>query len=271
MAMMRLIKKAQRYKKIKTWLGFNRGQTKRTVPPSCYPSIRAGGGVLCEAKHLIILGRRHSRRPTQWCLTTSAEHRFYLPASFVVEINSDFLSLCQIRIVPYKAIFKLKYPSLEYERLKAYPAYTNVKFDEETGGLLAIHKDHNFDPTIGRFGIPRGDYERITAEVLYNDGRSVILASEKSLEWGKMPDGWLDGKLFEIKGIEGNGKRNIEYKIRDASKQGAEKMVLFYYDKNIFVWQNITAAYASYLRNSTIKQIKTIFCVVGNELYCIQQ
>ncbi|GHT80184.1 hypothetical protein FACS189467_1680 [Bacteroidia bacterium] len=52
----------------------------------------------------------------------------------------------------------------EYERLRADANYTSVKFDDKIGGLLAIHKDHNFDPTIGRFGIPRGDYERIASE-----------------------------------------------------------------------------------------------------------
>ncbi|MDR0714078.1 MAG: hypothetical protein LBF89_07470, partial [Bacteroidales bacterium] len=66
----------------------------------------------------------------------------------------------------------------EYEHLQKDANYTDVRFNERTGGLLAVHRGHNFDPTVGRFGIPRGDYERIASEVLYKYGRSVVLESE---------------------------------------------------------------------------------------------
>ena len=56
----------------------------------------------------------------------------------------------------------------EYYRLLEDSNYTGVRFNEKTGGLLAIHREHNFDPTIGKFGIPRGDYEKISVDVLYD-------------------------------------------------------------------------------------------------------
>ena len=55
----------------------------------------------------------------------------------------------------------------EYYRLLNENNYTNVRFNEKTRGLSAIHREHNFDPKIGKFGIPRGDYERIAVDVLY--------------------------------------------------------------------------------------------------------
>ncbi|MDR1343652.1 MAG: hypothetical protein LBK18_10440 [Prevotellaceae bacterium] len=58
-----------------------------------------------------------------------------------------------------------------YERLKRDSSYTDVRFSEATGGLMAIHREHCFDPTIGKFGIPHGDYERIAAETLYEYGQ----------------------------------------------------------------------------------------------------
>jgi hypothetical protein len=155
----------------------------------------------------------------------------------------------------------------EYIRLKADPNYTNVKFDGKTGGLLAIHKDHNFDPTIGKFGIPRGDYERISADVLYGNGKSVILQSEKSTLGQKTPEGILDGIIFDIKGVEGVGKRNIEYKLFEASRQGVGTVVLYYYDKNIFDKQRILNSYDSYLRNSKSKRVKTLYYIVEEKLY----
>jgi hypothetical protein len=156
----------------------------------------------------------------------------------------------------------------EYNRLKADPNYTNVKFNGKTGGLLAIHKDHNFDPTIGKFGIPRGDYERITAEVLYNDGKSVILQSEN--KGIKTADGLLDGKIFDVKGVETESTKIVR-KISGASKQGAESLVLYYHSSDNFSLQEIKNAYSAYIRNSKSKKIQELYYIVGGKLYHLQQ
>jgi hypothetical protein len=157
----------------------------------------------------------------------------------------------------------------EYDRLKADPNYTDVKFDSKTGGLLAIHKDHNFDPTIGKFGIPRGDYERIATEVLYGYGRGVILDSEISSLNVKVSEGLLDGKKFDIKGVEGVGGRNIIDKISQASKQGAETVVLYFHDPNMFDIGKTINAYRGYLNLSKNKQIQTVYYIVEGKLYKI--
>jgi len=70
----------------------------------------------------------------------------------------------------------------EYERLLKDDDYTDVRFNPRNGALSAIHREHNFDPTIGIFGIPRGNYERISLDVLYDYGNCVI----------------LDNKLFKL-------------------------------------------------------------------------
>ena len=94
----------------------------------------------------------------------------------------------------------------EYYRLLIDGNYTDVRFNPKNGALLAIHKKHYFDPTIGIFEIPRGKYEKIASEVLFDYGMSVILNSEISGYQVKTPEGFLNGKLFDIKGIEGSGK-----------------------------------------------------------------
>ena len=48
----------------------------------------------------------------------------------------------------------------EYLRLKDDPGYIDVSFDEESGGVSAIHKEHCFDKQVGPFGCKRGDYEK---------------------------------------------------------------------------------------------------------------
>ena len=76
---------------------------------------------------------------------------------------------------------KIEVNRKEYELLLKDPNYMDVRFNPKNGGLSAIHKDHNFDPTIGLFKIARGDYERISLNVLYNYGNSVILGSAKAI------------------------------------------------------------------------------------------
>ena len=122
----------------------------------------------------------------------------------------------------------------------------------------AIHKEHNFDPTIGKFGIPRGDYERISLDVLYDYGMSIILGSETPIYQVKVAEGTLNGKKFDIKGIEGIGKRNIISKISDAGSQGAEIIVLYYHRVEMFDLQKIINAYNGYLKLSETKRIQNI-------------
>ena len=144
-----------------------------------------------------------------------------------------------------------------------------MQFNEKTGGLLAVHKEHHFDKTIGKFGIPRGDYERNSIKVLYNYDKSIILGSEKMSIGEKTPEGLLDGKLFDIKGIEGTGKRNIISKISDASSQGVETVVLYYHDASMFNLQKINNAYYGYLNLAKTKRAQNIYYIVDDKLYRI--
>ena len=148
--------------------------------------------------------------------------------------------------------------------------YTDVRFNPKNGALSAIHKEHSFDPTIGKFGIPRGDYERISLDVLYEYGNKVILDSEKLGPNVKAIEGLLNENPFDIKGIEGTGKRNIIGKISDASSKGAEIVVLYYHDASMFDKQRIINAYIGYLKLSKINRIHTVYYIVNNKLHRIE-
>jgi len=140
-------------------------------------------------------------------------------------------------------------------------------FDEFSGGYRVYHKEHQFDLSIGKFGIPRGDYEKNASEVLIRYGMSVVLNSEKSEYRKKVSDGLLNNLLFDIKGIEGKSNRIIKDKISEASKQGAEIVVLYFHDKDMFDIDFVRAGYEKYLTNSKSKRVKKIYCVVGKHLY----
>ena len=158
---------------------------------------------------------------------------------------------------------------IEYERLLKDANYTDVRFNPKNGALSAIHINHNFDPTIGIFGIPRGDYEKISVYVLYEYGNEVILETEIKGENISTPDGFLNGIVFEIKGIEGCGNRVIKDAISKASGQGAEIVVMYFHDKNLYNASLVKNGYERYLINSQSKRVQTVYCVVGRYIYRI--
>jgi hypothetical protein len=159
----------------------------------------------------------------------------------------------------------------EYERLLKDDNYSDVRFNSRTGAMSAIHREHNFDKTIGIFGIERGEYERISLEVLYDFGHRVVFESEKPDNTLKQRrfEGFLDEKRFEIKSIEGTGKRNVEYKIYEASGQDAETVVLYYHDASVFLKQRIDDGYKAYMRNSKSKKVSALYYIVDNKLHKI--
>ena len=146
-------------------------------------------------------------------------------------------------------------------------------FDEQTGGFVAYHREHNFDPTIGKFGIARGDYEKRSSGVLAKYGMRVELFSEKKDEnnpRNKKPDGLLNGWIFDIKGIEGIGNENILKDMKDASKKGAESIVLYFHDDSMFSESQIRESYRTYLRNSQSKRIQHVYYIIKDKLYFLK-
>ena len=155
----------------------------------------------------------------------------------------------------------------EYERLLKDDNYTDVRFNPENGALAATHKDHNFDNAIGVFGIKRGEYERISLDVLYKNGNRVVLGSEKTGYKKKVADGILNEKKFDIKGVEGTGENNIINDIKDVNKKGVESIVLYYHKRNLFDEKRLKEGYNSYLRNSKSKRIQNVYYIVDRNLF----
>ena len=160
----------------------------------------------------------------------------------------------------------------EYERLKLSEEYKDVIFDEDSGGLSAVHIEHNFDPTIGKFGIPRGDYEKLSTEALRKAGHKVILASEHAETGIKTPDGFLDDIKMDIKGVEGTGKWTIKNKFLSAGKQGVETIILYFHDKGMYSLEKVKEGWFYYLYDMKdhSQTIKNILCVVDGKVLKIE-
>jgi phage gp29-like protein len=177
---------------------------------------------------------------------------------------------------------------LEYERLKnlkdenGHLIYNDVKFNPKTGGLHAIHREHHFDKAIGAFGIKRGEYEKLAAEVLFQHGRKVILESEKGIHSVRRVDGTLEDILFEIKGVEGRGQSTIQNRFKEANAQGANTVVLYFHKRDIFSRIRLRAGWYNYQRSirdhnergvgeSKVNNITSVYYIIENELFTLKE
>ena len=119
----------------------------------------------------------------------------------------------------------------EYLRLLQDNDYSEVTYDEESGGMSAVHKQHKFSKKKGTCGMRQGDYELNAIEVLRKHGHRVVLSAESNTPGIKSFDGFLDDIPMEIKAVEGNGTWSISTKLRNAEKQHAKCVVLYFPNK----------------------------------------
>ena len=157
----------------------------------------------------------------------------------------------------------------EYLRLLKDPNYIDVCFDQETGGVSAVHRQHKFDKEKGPFGVTVGDYERITVNILRKRGHSITLESEVAPQGIKTPDGQIDGLVMDIKATNSIGKWSIKRKLHQAAKQGAECIILYFHKKELFSQERIEEGWIRFQEDGDSQQyvdvIKRIICIVENE------
>ena len=154
----------------------------------------------------------------------------------------------------------------EYQRLLKDPNYYDVSFDEQSGGVSAIHREHKFDSEVGEFGIKVGQYEKIVVNALRKRGHYITLESELAPNGVKTPDGQIDGLIMEIKATEKNGKWAIKDKLHHAAKQGAECVILYFHKKELFSFERIEDGWNEFVTDKDslqyVNTIKRIVCVV---------
>lgn len=156
----------------------------------------------------------------------------------------------------------------EYLRLLQNDDYVDVTYDEQSGGVSAVHLLHKFDKQSGPFGLRRGDYELMVTLVLRKNGHRILLEAEPS-SGHKKCDGLLDDIPMEIKAIEGTGTWTISTKLRDAEKQHAQCVVLFFPEETIFSYFRIREGIRLYESSPDSEQnsgLTRIILIVGDEM-----
>ena len=160
----------------------------------------------------------------------------------------------------------------EFLRLLRDGEYLDVTFDEESGGVSAVHRFHKFDKQMGYGGIRRGDYERIAVDVLRKNGFRVVLESEVSSPGIKICDGFLDDVRMEIKAIEGNGTWTISTKLRDAEKQNANTVILVFPHTDLYSITRVNEGLRLFNTNPTLghtQEVTRVVAIVDGSLRAI--
>ena len=157
----------------------------------------------------------------------------------------------------------------EFLRLSQDDNYVDVTYDENSGGVSAIHKLHKFDKQQGVCGMRRGDYERVVVNILRKTGYRIILESEAYPSVGvKVCDGLLDDMAMEIKTIEGNGTWSVSTKLRAAVEQHASCVVLYFPEDEHYSPQRIVDGIrlAESSPNGRLTNLTRLLIVVGEHL-----
>ena len=154
-----------------------------------------------------------------------------------------------------------------YESLLKDPNYKDVQFNPQNGGLMATHKDHNFDPN-------RGHYEKNVQKVGYNNGNSVVFGAEKNKAKSiKSNEGIWDGKPFEIRGCETATINNITNGLFHCATKPGTKYAVLYFPNNNFdasTFNHALNRYATLGKTSKYRNIyrefEKIIIVSGTEV-----
>lgn len=163
----------------------------------------------------------------------------------------------------------------EYLRLLDNPDYYGVTFDEQSGGMSAVHRNHRFDSEVGAFGVKIGEYEKNVLNLLRERGHLITLESELAPHGIKTPDGRLDESIMDIKSIDGNGKWAVKDKFHSAAKQGAECVILYFHKKDLYSAERILDGWNKYLNDESSRKmpmcIKKVICVVEQQIIYYDQ
>lgn len=148
----------------------------------------------------------------------------------------------------------------EYIKYKNDADYKDVKFDWETGGVMATHIKHNF----AKVG---GEYEKDVQSAGFHEGHSVIFTSEQGKPDGeKYTEGIWDGLTFEIGTSCGTGKNNIKKILQHCYHKRAQIAVINFKDERYFSVKRLETGINEFYKYCDY-QFEHIIYVVNDKIY----
>jgi hypothetical protein len=171
---------------------------------------------------------------------------------------TDFATTEQERILKNKTLFL---------KLKEDTNYSDVKFNESTGGLMASHVGHNFHKKLGY-------QEKEVQKAGFKNGDAVIFENEPSNTFKvKHPDGTWNAAVLEIASTTTGTANNIRNGLKHCASKQITEVAVLYFPKGKFNVQNFESGLAKYngLKNTRqYKSFKTIVCIESETIVYIK-
>lgn len=150
-----------------------------------------------------------------------------------------------------------------FNQLLEDPNYTDVEFDETTGGVCASHIGHNFDK-IG------GEYEKDVMSAGMNTGHVVIMGDERSTS-SRHTEGTWDGLLFEVAGRETGTENNVLKGLKHCADKRTTQIAILDYPNGNFDLQVLEQAIRRYkglekLDDGQFIRFQKIICIQKKQI-----
>ena len=172
--------------------------------------------------------------------------------------------LCQacaiLRDAPNDEIVRRETNKKLYESLANNPDYRDVKYDEQSGGLKAIHIRHNTQSEGYK-------YELEVMDVGCKNGHSVILGEERNDIYKKRStEGLWDGFKFEVASKETFSSNSIKNGLKHCASKGATEYAVLFFRSGEFNQEIFEEGLRRYnglskLEDGQWMQFKKILCV----------
>lgn len=157
----------------------------------------------------------------------------------------------------------------EYKRLKNDTNYTDVKFDEASGGVKATHKNHKTHPndniTYFHDNLTGDQLEKMFMDKAFALGHSVVFKAES--DGITDLDMFLDGKLMDLVSVTVNSqhfrnqlnRKNGQLKEYNALHNEANQSVcMYFHDPTYYTYEKVELGIEK-LKELTEVEIKTVY------------
>lgn len=204
-----------------------------------------------------------------------AEKRGTLPY-FIVDNRDTVKRILEKNAAKEKEQARIEANRQEYERLKADPNYTDVKFNPENGGLKATHVEHEKHTDVDKKRLAFGtmtpwDLEQECQDILFQNGYSCIFNSEHVFDpvtkkQLKVLDTTTNGMPMDIVSITENGKNTIKNAFDRKKKQlrKVNEINSTMYDRVILHFHDASFYNEEIVRKGLGKTLKQIICVINS-------
>lgn len=201
--------------------------------------------------------------------------------------NCPYIKACIQEINGEKE--RIKENRLKYRKLKRDDNYEDVRFNKNSGGVVAVHKGHitHDGPKAERFfseNLTSTELEKECQEQLFKSGHLVILQDEsKRFKGNQLPalDMMMDDILMDIRSVTGRGwysnifvKKNEQLRRFNARADidvKADSLCLYFHNPELFDEVkmkksiNFFRFYRDIAGNLLDKDLKRVYCVIKGE------